>query len=90
MYHFNYDRGALLALYDLFLELYLEGKCLYILTGNHDWLGSSFVFEEARKAFEVLQGGRIHFITKPLLTEIEGKPICFLPYLLDINLADYP
>ncbi|MDR0282358.1 MAG: metallophosphoesterase [Candidatus Peribacteria bacterium] len=54
VYHFSYDRNSLLALYDLFLDLYLQGKSLYILAGNHDRLGNSFVFEEARKAFEVL------------------------------------
>jgi len=34
--------------------------------------------------------GQLHFITKPLSMEIEGKQICFLPYMIDINLADYP
>ena len=100
VYHFSYDRTSLLALYDLFLDLYQQGKHLYILAGNHDRLGNSFVFEEAKKAFQVishLMGGgnergqwEIHFITQPLLTELEGKSVCFLPYMLDINLADYP
>jgi UDP-2,3-diacylglucosamine pyrophosphatase LpxH len=108
VYHFSYDRNALLALYDLFLQLYQQGKSLYILAGNHDRLGNSFVFEEARKAFQLLQvfntaadekflplrpahdQQQIHFITTPLLTEIEGQTICFLPYMLDIHLADYP
>jgi UDP-2,3-diacylglucosamine pyrophosphatase LpxH len=58
VYHFSYDRNALLALYDLFLDLYQQGKTLYILAGNHDWLGSHFVFEEARKAFEIF--GLLH------------------------------
>ncbi|MDR3169164.1 MAG: metallophosphoesterase [Candidatus Peribacteria bacterium] len=90
VYHFSYDRGALLALYDFFLELYVQGKTLYILAGNHDWLGNSFVFDEARKAFEVMGNPTIYFITQPWLTEIEGKNICFLPYMLDIPLAEYP
>jgi predicted phosphodiesterase len=104
VYHFSYDRGALLALYDLFLELYQQGKTLYILAGNHDRLGNSFAFEEAKKAFEVLTplrptgtsplgGGdsqQVYFITKPFLTEIEGKSICFLPYMLEIPLEEYP
>lgn len=99
VYHFSYDRGALLALYDFFLELYQQGKLLYILAGNHDWLGNSFVFEEAKKAFEVMERflalhtspseGRLHFITQPWLTEIEGHQICFLPYLLEVDLAKY-
>jgi predicted phosphodiesterase len=104
VYHFSYDRGALLSLYDLFLDLYSQGKSLYILAGNHDRLGSSFVFEEAKKAFQLVKLLRkdnasiistenepqIHFITTPFLTEIEGKHLCFLPYMLDIHLADYP
>ncbi|MDR0651220.1 MAG: metallophosphoesterase [Candidatus Peribacteria bacterium] len=95
VYHFSYDRNALLALYDFFLDLYQQGKSLYILAGNHDRLGNSFVFEEAKKAFQLLQvvnreqANKIHFITTPLLTELEGKTICFLPYMLDINLANY-
>ncbi|MDR2191163.1 MAG: metallophosphoesterase [Candidatus Peribacteria bacterium] len=102
VYHFSYDRSSLLALYDLFLELYQQGKSLYILAGNHDRLGNNFVFEEAKKAFQMFsqlfpkeqtaqgKSGSIQFITTPLLTTIEGKPFCFLPYMLDINLAVYP
>jgi hypothetical protein len=35
--------------------LYRQGKNIYILAGNHDWLGSSFVFEEGKKVFDLLQ-----------------------------------
>lgn len=55
VYHFSYDRGALLALFELFLELYREGKNLYILAGNHDWLGNTFVYEEGKRVFDLLQ-----------------------------------
>ena len=54
VYHFAYDRNALLQLYKLFLELFDEGKHIYILAGNHDRLGNSFVFEEAQKAFQIM------------------------------------
>ena len=54
VYHFSYDRNALLELYDLFLELYTQWKNLYILAWNHDRLWNTFVFEEWRKAFEIL------------------------------------
>jgi hypothetical protein len=112
VYHFSYDRTSLLEVYDLFLEYYLQGKNLYILAGNHDRLGNSFVFEEGKKAFQLLQAfnnsetvegisqrvsgvfqqqiPEIHFITKPFLTQIEGKSICFLPHMLDIDFAEYP
>jgi len=85
-------------LYHFFLELFKDGKHVYILAGNHDWLGNNFVFEEAKKAFEVIlnskfwilntqQPWQIHFITEPMLTEIEGEKIFFLPYFIttDIN-----
>ena len=95
VYHFSYDRNALLELYDFFLELYSEWKNLYILSWNHDRLGNTFVFEEGRKAFEILsrlneRGNEICFITSPLVKEIEWKNICFLPAMLEINEKDYP
>ena len=95
VYHFSYDRSALLELYDLFLELYAQWKNLYILAWNHDRLGNAFVFEEGRKAFEVLSKMRdsdneICFITKPLVKEIEWKNICFLPAMLEIDEKDFP
>jgi len=37
------------------LELYRKGKNLYTLAGNHDWLGNSFVFEEGKQVFDLLQ-----------------------------------
>ena len=52
VYHFSYDRNALLELYDLFLDLYFQWKNIYILAWNHDRLGNTFVFEEGKKAFE--------------------------------------
>ena len=55
VYHFAYDRNALLELYNMFLDLFTQGKNVYVLSGNHDRLGSSFVFEEAQKAFEIIQ-----------------------------------
>ena len=94
VYHFSYDRNALLELYDLFLELYTQGKNLYILAWNHDRLGNTFVFEEWRKAFEILSrmknsDNEICFITKPFVKEIEWQNICFLPAMLEINEEDY-
>lgn len=92
VYHFAYDRNALLHLYKLFLELFEQGKDIYVLSGNHDRLGSSFVFEEAQKAFDIIQNaefrvqssewGKIKFVTKPLLQNIEGEDILLLPFFL--------
>lgn len=38
VYHFTYERGALLALFALFVELIQQGKELWIVAGNHDRL----------------------------------------------------
>jgi len=95
VYHFSYDRNTLLELYELFLELYAQWKNLYVLAGNHDWLGNTFVFEEGKKAFEILSklknsDNEICFITKPMVKEIEWKNICFLPAMLEIDERDFP
>ena len=98
VYHFSYDRSALLALFELFLEFYGQGKNLYILAGNHDWLGNSFVFEEGKQVFDLLQktngewsqNWNLFFITEPELKEIEGKKVLFLPYCLDFDEKKYP
>ena len=98
VYHFSYDRSALLALFELFLELYRKGKNLYILAGNHDWLGNSFVFEEGKQVFDLLQktngewsqNWNLFFITEPELKEIEGEKVLFLPYCLDFDEKRYP
>lgn len=91
VYHFAYDRNALLQLYKLFLELFGQGKQVYILAGNHDRLGNSFVFEEAQKAFDILlknanvekwKGWKIKFVTKPIIENIEGEDILFMPFFL--------
>jgi UDP-2,3-diacylglucosamine pyrophosphatase LpxH len=54
VYHFAYDRNALFALYEFFITLLQAGKRVYVLAGNHDRLGNSFVYAEAQKAFSVL------------------------------------
>lgn len=92
VYHFAYDRNALLQLYGLFLDLFAQWKNIYILSGNHDRLGNSFVFEEAKKAFDMIlnaefrmqnaEWGKIQFITKPKIENIEWEDIVFLPFFL--------
>lgn len=47
VYHFQYDRKALLALFRFFIELEEQGKVIYVLAGNHDRLQGHFVYEEA-------------------------------------------
>lgn len=92
VYHFSYDRNALLALYNFFVELFEEGKNIYVLAGNHDRLGQHFVYAEAKKAFDLInkfdlweqrRHGRLYFITEPVEHTIEWEDILFLPYMLE-------
>ena len=91
VYHFSYDRSALLELFQLFLELYKAWKTVYIISWNHDWLSENFVFEEGKKVFDLLQekSWSIHFITKPELAEIEWEKVLFLPFCLDLKENEY-
>ena len=94
VYHFSYDREALLKLYSFFLELYQWWKNVYILAWNHDWLGNTFVFEEAKRTYDIIKnvfhwdenGGKIEFITQPKVEQIEWEDILFLPYCLEIKI----
>ncbi|MEF2175966.1 MAG: metallophosphoesterase [Candidatus Absconditabacteria bacterium] len=83
VYHFSYDRKALLELLDLLLKEFGKGKSIYLLAGNHDWLSDSYVFQEAKVAFDILNTyseNKIYFVTSPLDTNIDGKRCLFLPY----------
>lgn len=93
VYHFSYDREALLKLYSFFLELYQWWKNVYILAWNHDWLGNTFVFEEAKRTYDIIKNvfdkwessGKIEFITGPKVENIEWEDILFLPYCLEFS-----
>lgn len=79
-----------MKLFDLFIELYKQGKHVYILAGNHDRLGQHFVYEEARQAFSLLpstEHSSLHFIVEPRLTKIENKKIFFLPSMINLEVA---
>lgn len=82
VYHFTYDRKALLKLFSKFLELAQQGKDVYILAGNHDRVSDHFVYEEGKQAFALLGEliSNIHFITQPVLTQIEGQDCLLFPY----------
>ena len=98
VYHFSYDREALLKLYSFFLKLYQEWKNVYILAWNHDWLGNTFVFEEAKRTYDIIKnvfhwdenGGKIEFITEPKVENIEWEDVLFLPYCLEIGEESVP
>lgn len=88
VYHFSYDRGALLSLFSFFVSLFESGKQVYVLAGNHDRLWETFVFEEAQKAFSLFEKYQtsnkwlLKFITEPSLEIIENQQILFFPYTI--------
>lgn len=88
VYHFSYDRAALLGLFTFFIKLFESGKTVYVLAGNHDWLGDTFVFEEAQKAFSLFDKyqtnnvGSLKFITEPSLETIENQKVLLFPFTI--------
>jgi len=95
VYHFSYDRNSILELYNLFLELFENWKNVYILAWNHDRLWTSFIYQEAMRAFDIINNlskqneWKLIFITKPLIENIEGKDILFFPFMLDSDEIKY-
>lgn len=91
VYHFSYDRNSMMELYNMFFELFSQWKNVYVLAWNHDRIWNSFVFQEAQKAFDIINHSieetknfwKIFFITKPLSKEIEWKKIFFLPSIIE-------
>lgn len=86
VYHFSYDRKALLQLFQFFIELFTQGKHVYVVAGNHDRVGGHFVFEEARQAFDLLQTvsgdgfGTLKFITTPMFLTLQTRDYLFFPF----------
>ncbi len=93
VYHFNYDRKALMALFDLFVSCFEQGKDVYILAWNHDRIWWHFVYQEAQKAFSYVSSWdwRLLFITEPVLLPIQWQDCLFFPYHIpakDIVISD--
>lgn len=82
VYHFTYDRKALLQLFKKIITLAQQGKDVYILAGNHDRIQDHFVYEEAKQAFDLFgdEIHHIHFVTEPVLKNIEGIDCLLFPY----------
>jgi uncharacterized protein YaiI (UPF0178 family) len=89
IYMFNLDTHAINRLLDLIIKHFHSGKNIYILAGNHDWIGKDFVYHQAQQVFDILNksdnipnGNKIYFITEPMVMNIGGKDIFFLPYMI--------
>lgn len=95
VYHFSYDRTSILELYNLFLELFENWKNVYILAGNHDRLWTSFVYQEAHKAFDIINNlskqpdWKLTFITQPTIEHIEWQDVLFFPFMMDSKEIKY-
>lgn len=81
VYHFTYDRNVLLQLFSRFIGLAQQGKRIYILAGNHDWIHDNFVYAEAQKLLTLLPDTvEIYLITEPTVLSIQGQDCLFFPY----------
>lgn len=85
VYHFSYDRKALLKLFNFFVELCTQGKSVHVLAGNHDWIADHFVFEEAQKTLQLITSlgemkGRLLFYTEPQFQHIDGQECLIFPF----------
>lgn len=84
MYMFSYDRQALADLFDFFLSLRDQGKNVYIMAGNHDWLNQHFIYHEWKKIADILNArtsdNKIYFITEPGTYIIDNQEFLLLPY----------
>lgn len=95
VYHFSYDRTSILELYNLFLEFFENWKHVYILAWNYDRLWTSFIYQEAQKAFDIINNlskqneGKLTFITKPIIENIEDQNLLFFPFILDSHEINY-
>ena len=95
VYHFSYDRNSILELYNLFLELFENWKNVYVLAWNHDRLWTSFVYQEAMKAFDIINNlskqpdWKLTFITQPIIENIDGQDILFFPFMIDAKDIEY-
>lgn len=88
VYHFNYDRKAILKIFDFIIELYNSGKNIYVLAWNHDWVSERFIWEESQKLLSNINNkdkNELLFISEPLFKIIEGEPILFFPYNYNIT-----
>lgn len=93
VYHFSYDRKALLKLFRFFVWLAHWWKNVYVLAGNHDWISNHFVFSEGATLLDLLDADvwswTLEFITTPIYKEIEQQRILFFPYCT-LPETDYP
>lgn len=85
VYHFSYDRKALLKLFRYFVSLAKQWKHVYVLAWNHDWISNHFVFSEWETLLEAfdwegLWSWSLEFITTPQIRDIEWESVLFFPY----------
>lgn len=90
VYHFSYQRSALMALFSLFVSRYKQWKDVVVLAWNHDWLSHHFVYHEGQAAFAALHhiqekthDNNLSFVTQPQQMTKDGQSIFFLPYQLE-------
>lgn len=54
VYMFSYDRASLIWLFNIFLKLFAEWRTVRVMSWNHDRIAGHFVYDEAKKAFDIM------------------------------------
>lgn len=84
VYMFSYDRDMLMRLFQFMVKLYHQGRDVYVVAGNHDWLSGHFVYGEWNYAFDILNqltnSNILKFITKSFVLDKSDYDIYFLPH----------
>lgn len=89
VYHFSYDRKALLLLFGFFGELCWAGKKVHVIAGNHDRIADHFVYEEAKQTLALLAGfeeqrtalwTNLIFYTEPTFQVIDNQDCLIFPF----------
>jgi len=80
VYHFNYNPKAIEDFFDLLIDFSKNGKNIYILAWNHDYIKGHFIFAEAEKIINISNTENIKIISQPTIETIENKKVLFFPF----------
>lgn len=95
VYMFSYDRASLIGLFNIFLKLFTEWRVIKVMSGNHDRIAGHFVYDEAKKAFDIMNKyhnqnwGSLEFITQIQFRKDEDNNLhVILPYNDHLEIPD--
>jgi len=79
VYHSIYNPRILWDFFDICLNYAKNGKNIYILAWNHDYIKWYFIFAEAEKLTNIINLP-LYIISQPKIINIENKKILFFPF----------